>query len=487
MKEKLAPVRESLQFIHPRNLKHLTFYLEGLVRGRLWLQIIIGMLLGLAVGYLYGPEVGLVGRQTAETIGSWLAIPGRVFLTLLQMIVVPLIFASIIRGIAANENVGQLRSVGIRLVVYFLLTTTVAVSLGIATASVMQPGKYVENPPAAAKVSGSEVKEELKGDTVSLASIPESVVSVLPKNPINAAVETNLLQIVLFSVVIGLALLSLQPKQSKPLLDVLGSLQSVSMAVVKWTMLLAPLAVFGLMAQVTIQTGISTLLGVGMYVVTVIVGLFLMLCVYMALAFFFGNFTPWQFLSHVKGVMLLAFSTGSSAAVMPMTIKTVEEKLRVRPSISQFVVPIGATVNMDATALFQGIATVFLTQVYGLELSIGLMIALVMTVIGSSIGAPATPGVGIVILSVVLKGVGVPAEGITLIIGVDRILEMMRTSINVTGDMAASIVMDRFARMKRSLDEEEADEDRFEQKRLALGDDVIVDEEYSSQPQPSPA
>jgi Na+/H+-dicarboxylate symporter len=401
--------------------------------------------------------------------------------------VVPLIFASIIRGIAANENVGQLRSVGVRLVVYFLLTTTVAVTLGIATASVMQPGKFVENPPAAQKVTGSEVKEELKGDTVSLASIPESVVSILPKNPINAAVETNLLQIVLFSVVIGLALLSLQPKQSKPLLDVLGSLQSVSMAVVKWTMLLAPLAVFGLMAQVTIQTGISTLFGVGMYVLTVIVGLLLMLCVYMALAFFFGNFTPWQFLSHVKGVMLLAFSTGSSAAVMPMTIKTVEEKLRVRPSISQFVVPIGATVNMDATALFQGIATVFLTQVYGLELSIGLMIALVMTVIGSSIGAPATPGVGIVILSVVLKGVGVPAEGITLIIGVDRILEMMRTSINVTGDMAASIVMDRFARMKRSLDEEEADEDKFEQKRLALGDDVIVDEEYSSQPQPSPA
>ncbi len=434
------------------------------------------MIAGLVVGFLLGPTLDLVSRHTADVVSSWLALPGHFFLTMIQMIVVPLVFASVIRGIAANENIDQLKATGGGLVVYFLVTTTIAVTIGIMIATFLQPGAFVDF--NAQAVTTHAVEDEIKGEApLNLSTIPESVISILPNNPLSDAVETNMLQIVLFSIVMGLALVSLQPKQSKPLLDLLGSLQSVSMTVVRWTMYIAPLAVFGLLAHLTIQTGIESLLGVGVYVATVILGLVLLLMVYLIIAYLVGGWTPAQFLARVREVQLLAFSTGSSVAVMPLSIKTVEEKLKVRPSISQFVVPVGATVNMDATALFQGIATIFLTQVYGLDLGIGLLLALIATIIGSSIGTPATPGVGIVVLSVVLKSAGIPLEGIALIIGVDRILEMMRTSINVTGDLVASIVMDKFTRIKKTLDEELAAQKHIEQKQEETGEDVIADEE----------
>lgn len=464
-----------IEAVHPRNLKHLTTHLHALVQNKLWLQIIIGMLLGLLAGVVFGPSFALVSRDTAEVVGNWLAIPGKFFLTMIQMIVVPLVFASVIRGIAANENIKQLKSIGLKLVVYFLITTTIAVTIGVTLASVIQPGQFVDFAPAASEVSAGEVRSEVSGSPISLRTLPESIISVLPDNPLSAAVEANMLQIVLFSIVVGIALINLRPRKAKPLLDVLGSLQSVSMRIVRWTMYIAPLAVFGLMAQLTIQTGFDSLFGVGVYITTVVIGLALMLSVYLLIAFIFGGWSPIAFLTRIREVMLLAFSTGSSAAVMPLSIKTVEEKFNVRPSVSQFVVPIGATVNMDATALFQGIATIFLTQVYGLELGLGVLLALIFTVIGSSIGAPATPGVGIVILSVVLQSVGVPLEGLALIIGVDRILEMMRTSINVAGDIVASIVMDRIGRVAKTLKQEQDTEAACEQQRLFSGEDVVCE------------
>lgn len=464
-----------IELLHPRNLKYLAGHLQVLVKNKLWLQILVGMLLGFVVGVLLGPTAGVVDTGAADTIGEWLALPGRFFLVMIQMIVVPLVFASVIRGIAANENLEQLKSVGLKLVIYFLLTTTVAVTIGVGIATFVKPGLFIENAPAVNEVTTTEVREEIGEVVLSLQSIPDSIISILPDNPLNAAVESNMLQIVLFSIVVGLALINLQPQKAQPLLELLGSLQSVAMTVVRWMMYIAPLAVFGLIAQLAIQTGIESFFGIGVYVVTVLGGLVVMLCVYLLIAFFVGGWSPIVFLRNIREVMLIAFSTGSSAAVMPLSIKTVEEKFKVRPSVSQFVVPIGATVNMDATALFQGIATVFLTQVYGIELSLPLLLVLIFTVIGSSIGAPATPGVGIVILSVVLKGVGVPLEGLALIIGVDRILEMMRTSINVTGDLVASIVMDRIGRVAKSLQEEEDRERTHEEKRIQERRDVLVE------------
>ena len=277
-----------------------------------------------------------------------------------------------------------------------------------------------------------------------IASIPDKLLGLVPGNPLNAMVKGEMLQVVIFSIVFGIALVSMAPAQSRPMLDLLGSLQEVCMTVVRWTMLLAPFAVFGLMAQLATKIGIDALLGMAIYVMTVIMGLLVMLFVYLALLAFFAGRKPLQFLLQSRDVILLAFSTSSSAAVMPLSIKTAQERLGVRSSISQFVIPLGATINMNGTALYQSVATVFLAQVYGVELSWGGMSLIVAMAVGASIGSPATPGVGIVILSMVLGSVGIPPSGIALILGVDRILDMSRTAINVTGDLVTCVLMEHW-------------------------------------------
>ncbi len=429
--------------LRPQSLKQLSHHLQALLAGKLWLKVLVGMIAGLGVGFLLGPEVNIVERDTAKLIGNWLAIPGHLFLTLVQMIVIPLIFASIINGIAASDSMEQLRTLGMRLVVYFLFTSTLAIAIGVGVASMLQPGTFIDADQLRKDVTAEEIRVGEESGAIDLSTLPQDIIGVLPQNPLSAAVEAQMLQVVLFSIIIGLALVSLAPKKSRPLLDLLGSLQSVSMTVVRWAMYIAPLAVFGLLAQLTIETGLSSLVGIGMYVATVVAGLVILLGVYLGIVFLIGGIRPWRFLPAVWNVQLLAFSTGSSVAVMPLSIKTSEEKLDVRSSIAQFIIPIGATVNMDATALFQGAATLFMAQVYGLDLGLGVLLSLIVTAVGSSIGTPATPGVGIVILSAVLTSVGIPTGGVALIIGVDRLLEMLRTSVNVTGDLTASVVMHR--------------------------------------------
>ena len=466
-----------LELIKPRNLKHFTDHLQLLIRTKLWAKILVGMFAGLMLGFIFGPTLDLVGRSTAEVIGNWVSLPGRLFLALLQMIVIPLVFASVIRGIAANKSMDQLRTTGISLMVYFLITSLVAISIGIGVSSIVKPGNYVDfSPQKVQEVEAQNIQQEMDAEEgVNFAQIPSSIISVLPQNPINDAVQENMLQVVLFSIILGLALTTLKPEKSKPLLDLLGSILSVSMTIVKWAMLLAPIAVFGLMAELTMTTGLDSMMGVGVYVATIIGALLILLGFYLVIALIFGRWSPREYLSKIKEVQLLAFSTGSSVAVLPLTIKTIEEKLKIRPSIAQFVAPIGATINMDATALFQGAATIFLTQVYDLQLSIGVLLILIFTIIGSSIGTPATPGVGIIVLTAVLKSVGIPYEGLALIIGVDRILEMMRTSINVTGDMTASVVMDRLAKIRKTFEQEKKEDEEDEQEREYTGEkDTLI-------------
>lgn len=461
-----------LALIHPRNLKHLSGHLQTLVKEQLWLQVLIGMTLGLFVGFFVSPSFGLFSPEVSKAIGNWLALPGNLFLALIQMIVIPLILASVIRGIAASGSMEQLRSSGLRLVLYFFCTTTIAISIGIGLATFIGPGLHASID--SVESQSVSIDDEVVVTQLDFASAPDAFLSVLPNNPVNAAAEQEMLQIVVFSIIFGLALVSIPPKKSAPLLELLGSLQSVVMRVVAWVMKLAPYAVFGFMVQVTMQTGVDALFGIGMYVLTVLVGLLCMLGVYLSVVWAIGRISPSRFLRAAREVQLLAFSTNSSVAVMPVTMRTAEEKLGVRPSTAQFVIPIGATVNMDGTALFQGAATLFLTQVYGLEVGVGMLLALVVTAIGASIGTPATPGVGIVILSVVLTGVGVPLEGVALIIGVDRVLELFRTATNVTGDLAASIVIDRFSPHVASHEEEQAYEEATENVRKKTGEDVIT-------------
>lgn len=466
-----------IEVIRPRNLAYLYKNIIVLVSTRLWLKVVVGMLLGALVGYLLNPATALVSTDTANIISSWVALPGRMFLTIVQMIVVPLVFASVIRGIAANNSIDQLKGNGLRLVVYFLTTTAIAALIGVMLASFIQPGHYVDT----SAVGGAQVADNIESqlsDTntgpTGLEAIPQAIVSILPNNPFSDAAQANMLQIVLFSIIVGLALITMRPQQSQPLLDLTGSILEVSMTIVRWVMVLAPYAVFGLIAQLVIETGLQSFVAIGVFVISVLAGLFVLLLCYLATAYAFGGWGPFRFLTQIRETMLLAFSTDSSAATMPLSLKTVEEKLRVRPSIAQFVIPLGATVNMNATALFQGMATIFFIQVYGLDVSIGTIAVLVVTIIGSSIGAPATPGVGIVVLSVVLKGVGVPLEGLALIIGVDQVLERFRAMLNVTGDLVTSVVMERLSGDVESYETEIHEEQVLEGQRHASGEDVVL-------------
>jgi Na+/H+-dicarboxylate symporter len=246
------------------------------------------------------------------------------------------------------------------------------------------------------------------------------------------------------------------------------------MTIVKWAMRLAPFAVFGLMAQLTAKLGLDALLGMSVYVGTVLGGLAAMMVVYVLIAMVVAREGPVSFLGGLRELQLLAFSTSSSAAVMPLSIEVAEAKFGVRPSVSQFVIPLGATINMNGTALYQGVAAVFLAQVFGIDLSMGALTVLVLTAVAASIGSPATPGVGIVILAMVLDSVGIPAAGIGLIMGVDRILDMSRTAVNVTGDVLAAVVLDRRVIGRTTAEEQRTMEAEREARRSESGADVIV-------------
>ena len=420
----------SLELLDPRSLKYLSDYLQGLVRGRLWLQVLVGLAAGIMVGILMGPTVGWLDAGNAATISDWIALPGKLFLALIQMIVIPLVFASIILGLAATENLEQLRKMGLRVILYFIATTALAIIIGLGVALLMKPGSYVDS--------------NAQAGALNLGELPQKLVSLLPTNPLSSMVESNMLQVVIFSMVIGVALVMMSPAQSRPMLDLLSSLQEVCMTVVKWAMWLAPYAVFGLIAQLTAKLGVNALLGMAVYVATVLIGLLLLLVFYLLIILLVVRDRPLGFLVAVRDVLLLSFSTSSSAAVMPLSIRTAEEKLGVRPSISQFVIPLGATINMNGTALYQGVAAIFLAQIFNIDIGPGGMALIVVTAVGASIGAPATPGVGIVILAMVLGTVGIPASGLALIMGVDRILDMSRTAINVCGDLTAARLMDRW-------------------------------------------
>jgi Na+/H+-dicarboxylate symporter len=361
------------------------------------------------------------------------------------MIVVPLVFASVVRGLAAGEDVTQLRQLGLRGGVFFLVTTAFATALGLSLGSWIQPGRFLSSAAVQAAMSTKVALPTNVPSAPGLPQVPEMLIGLLPTNPLASMVGGEMLQVILFAFVVGVALVNLAPEKSAPLFDLLGSLQDVSMIVVSWAMRIAPFAVFGLVARLTSTVGIEVLGGMAVYMLTVLAGLSLMMGIFVVLASALARVGPVRFLRAIRDVFLLAFSTSSSAAVMPLSIETAEEKLGVRPSIARFLIPLGATVNMNGTALYQGVATVFLAQVFDVQLSPFGMALVVVTAVAASIGSPATPGAGIVILAMVLEGVGIPTAGIALILGVDRILDMSRTAVNVAGDLTACIVIQRWS------------------------------------------
>ncbi len=416
-----------------------------LIRTHLWLQILVAMVFGLGLGLLLSPSgVALVSNDMAYGFAQWVAVPGQLFLAMIQMVVIPLVLSSIILGIAASGDSSFLKKVGLRIAPYFVMTTTIAVMIGITIVTVLKPGEFID----------AELVQSMVGDTPHTVtstgveqvntSIPERIVRLVPANPFKSLIDKDMLAIVIYAIFIGVALLALEKRQTKLILDLVSSIQALTLKIVNWAMIIAPLAVFGLLCDITIRIGVDAILGMSVYVATVMLGLILLLGVYVLIVMFVAGKSPGKFLSAIREPQLLAFSTSSSAAVMPLSMKTAHEKLGVRKSIAQFVVPLGATVNMDGTALYQVVAAVFLTQVFGIDLTLSDLLLLTATTIGASIGSPSTPGVGIVILATILQGIGVPASGIALIIGVDRILDMCRTTVNVSGDLTACVVMDRW-------------------------------------------
>lgn len=462
--------KHPIELINPRPLKHASKELEKFIRGKIWVKVIISMLLGIILGIALNPSVGFIEKDISLIIGEWLALPGNIFLALVQMIVIPLIFASIVRGIAASENIEQLKKSGLFTVAYFLITTILAVIIGISLVYIIQPGNFV-NLNYEPELPITPIENELLD---SQQSLPQRIIEIIPTNIFSAILNTQFLQIIVFAVIFGIALVNMNPHQSKPLLELLGSLQTVSITIIKWAMILVPITVFGFTARAIIQFGFDVLIGMSVYLFTVIFGLILMVLIYTLIILFFTGIKPIKFLKKVKELQLLAFSTSSSAAVMPISMKTAEEKLGVRSSISQFVIPIGTTINMNGTAIYQAIAIVFLAQVFGVELTLGALLLIITTVVGSSIGAPGTPGVGIVILSAILASVGIPLIGIALIIGFDRILDMLRTVVNVTGDVTGAVVLNKIIKSEKSISQINKEEGALEKQRQTKLSDVIV-------------
>ncbi|MAR66795.1 MAG: C4-dicarboxylate transporter [Crocinitomicaceae bacterium] len=426
-----------------KTLKSLNIYLQKLVEGKLWLKVIIALFLGVGVGILLSPGIGWVPVSVSQPLGSWLALPGKLFLKLVQMIMIPLIFASIITGIASN-NEEQLRKMGLGVVVYFVFTTAISITIGTIITLLIKPGNLIH------QLSVQEHSKAMENTSVEGTSIPgwsdipNAISELLPDNPLASMVTGEMLSIVIFTIIIGVAITALTKNMQRPIMTLLSAIQEICMTVVRWAMKLVPLAVFGLMAQLSSSIGVSSLTGIGLYFVVVLLGLFLLLCVYLLLVSLLGKTNPFVFLKKIRDVQLLAFSTTSSAAVMPLSLKTAEDKLKITPSVSNFIIPIGATVNMDGTAIYQCITTLFIAQAYGLEMSLLNIVLVMVTIVAASIGTPAIPGGGVVILASVLQGAGIPTEGIVIIIGVERILGMFRTAINVTGDLTACIVFDKW-------------------------------------------
>lgn len=415
-----------------------------LIKNRLWLQILTAMILGLALGLTLSPETTqFISKEKAFIIADWLKLPGTIFLNIIQMVVIPLITSSIILGISSGDSVEELKRLGLRIIPYFVFTTTVAVFIGVILSLYIRPGAYIDKS-LIEKTTDSKTISQPKAKTLAIKkTAPERIAELIPTNIDKARTEKNMLQIVIFAIFVGIAVVFISKEQALPLIQLLECIQELSLKVVGWAMTLAPIAVFGLLADISIRVGVNAIMGMSMYVLTVILGLFILLAFYLTLVKLWAKQSPLKFLSQVREVQLLAFSTSSSAAVMPLSIKTAEEKMNISSSISKFIIPLGTTINMDGTAIYQVIAAVFLTQVFGIDLSPGQLITLAITTVGASIGSPSTPGVGIIILATLLKQIGVPLSGIGLIIGVDRILDMSRTAINVTGDLTACRVMER--------------------------------------------
>jgi len=393
-------------------------------------KILIGMLSGLIFGSIIS-LLGLEGNPFIKVylIDGFLNIGGQIFISLLKLMVVPLVFFSLTSGVSSlDKNLSLGRIAGKTLGLY-LITTAIAISIGLSIAVFLNPGNNLDL------------------QTSTLLSIPESpnikdiILNIIPSNPIQAMADGNMLQIIVFSILVGIAIRGLGDSV-KIIKDVVSNITDIVLKLVMYIINIAPYGVFCLMSVLFAEKGLTVLGDLSFYFFIVVSALLIHgFLTYSVLLILFAKINPFSFFDKVKSLMIFAFSTSSSNATIPVTLKTVIDNIGVNRKVASFTVPLGATINMDGTAIMQGVATVFIANAYSIDLLLTDYLMVILTATLASIGTAGVPGVGLIMLAMVLNQVGLPVEGIGLIIGVDRLLDMLRTVVNVTGDSAVSTIV----------------------------------------------
>ena len=422
--------------------------LKNYIFKNLWFQVVISLIIGLTVGLILGDDVGVsVDDESLDFITSYLKIPASIFVSLIYMIIVPLIFSSIVVAINSLGTTEKLKTLGLGVGVYFVITTTIAILVAVFLASLIAPGNLLDI--SALQESYDLIDNDTKiNEGFSLDGIPNAVSTIIPKNPITSYLEGQMLSILIFALIIGLSMAALPKESAKPLLDILESVQKITLHILLFSMKIVPFAVFGLIVGMVSKIGLESMAGLGVYMITVVIGLAIMLSVYALILKFVAKRPISSTFSKFRNPQTVSFSTASSMATMPVTLKTAEENLKIDSRVSKFVIPFGTTVNMDGTALYQVIAVFFLAQLFSIELSPIAILVIIITSLLASIGTPAVPGAGTIVLSTILITVGIPPVGILLLLSVDRILDMIRTMVNVTGDLTACCVFDKITQKK---------------------------------------
>lgn len=405
-------------------------------------KVFIGLVSGIIVGALLYPmkENPIVSKYIVSGLFEFL---GQGFLRLVKMIIVPLVFASLVTGTAAMNDVKKLGRIGIKTLAFFMGTTAIGIIAAIVGANILKPGagivlENVQQTQFVAKEADSFVKVLL---------------NIIPTNPIEALVKGEMLQVIFFAVMTGFVITILGEK-AKRLQGIFEEVNSLMLKMVSLIMELAPFGIFGLIGKTFITLGWAAMKPLASFIiVTYILLLFHGLVVYQILLRIYAKESPIAFLKKILAPMTLAFSTSSSAACIPLSLKTLKEEFNVEEKVSSFTIPLGATINMDGTAIMQGVATVFIAQLYNINLTTNDYFMVVLTSVLASIGTAGVPGVGTIMLSMVLSQVGLPLEGIGMILAVDRIVDMGRTTVNITGDLVCSVIIDRIEKRAENAEE----------------------------------
>ena len=406
-------------------------------------KILVGMSAGIIVGLLFN---ALGGSDPDESVLiTWIVenifdVIGKIFVVSLKLLVVPLVFFSLVCGSASMGEDIKMGQVAIKTILLYLLTTAIAVSIALLVANIVDPGVGINT----GTIDSFEVK--------TAPSVKEVLIGIFPDNPFRAMVDGNMLQIIVFAILVGVAILK-TGDSGKTVLRGCVLINEVIMKMVFLLINLAPYGVFCLLAKLFTREGFSAIVNLAIYFSTIVFVLsFHAAVIYSAILYIFTGLNPLKLFKNMRPAMLFAFSTSSSNATIPVTLTTARNRLGADNSIASFTIPLGATVNMDGTAIMQGIATVFIAQAYGLELSMIQYVSVVATATLASIGTAGVPGVGLITLAMVLQQVGLPVEGIGLIIGVDRLLDMLRTVVNISGDgMVTTVVASSEKRLDRAV------------------------------------